>query len=32
MPEGMGSGAQFYRNYFEFEADRIASNKYVNIQ
>jgi hypothetical protein len=29
MLEGMGSGPEFFRNYFEFEAERIASGKYV---
>jgi hypothetical protein len=29
MLEGMGSGAKFFSNYFEFEAERIASGKYV---
>ena len=30
MIEEVGASKNFYRNYFEFEAERMATNKYVN--
>ena len=32
MLEGMGGGAQDYRDYFEFETEIITLSKCVNIQ